>query len=410
MDIIAAQAKRLNIVEGIKAILAKAESENRADLNTDEQVQYDKMIKDQEDIKRSIERHIRAQELEKELASIPEHNRAVSVAPNGQNGKSVSYRESDAYKAVFRDWIGRGNEALTPECRALSAGVLSEGGALIPPQEFIATLIKAVEDQVFIRQAGTVFQLTSSTSLGAPSMETDVSDADWTTELGTGSEDSSLAFGGRSLTPAPFAKRVKVSETLIRNSALPVEGIVNQRLAYKVAITEEKAYLTGNGANQPLGVFTASNFGIPTSRDVVTGSATGFTFDGLIDAKYTLKGAYWQKAAWMFHRDAMGKIMKLKNTTTNEYLWQPDVRAGQPDRLLDLPLKMSEYVPNTFTTGLYVGMLADWSNYWIADNINFTLKRLVELYAETNQIGFIIRRETDGMPVLAEAFVRMKTS
>jgi hypothetical protein len=36
------------------------------------------------------------------------------------------------------------------------------------------------------------------------------------------------------------------------------------------------------------------------------------------------------------------------------------------------------------------------------------VQRLVELYAETNQVGFIGRAEVDGMPVLAEAFARLK--
>ena len=38
------------------------------------------------------------------------------------------------------------------------------------------------------------------------------------------------------------------------------------------------------------------------------------------------------------------------------------------------------------------------------------LQRLAELYAETNQIGFIGRQEVDGMPVLEEAFARLKTA
>jgi HK97 family phage major capsid protein len=36
------------------------------------------------------------------------------------------------------------------------------------------------------------------------------------------------------------------------------------------------------------------------------------------------------------------------------------------------------------------------------------VQRLNELYAETNQVGFIGRLETDGAPVLEEAFVRVK--
>ena len=73
-----------------------------------------------------------------------------------------------------------------------------------------------------------------------------------------------------------------------------------------------------------------------------------------------------------------------------------------------MPIFMSEYAPNTFTTGLYVGILGDFSNYWIADALNMQIQKLVELYAATNQDGFISRMESDGMPVVSEAFVRVK--
>jgi len=36
------------------------------------------------------------------------------------------------------------------------------------------------------------------------------------------------------------------------------------------------------------------------------------------------------------------------------------------------------------------------------------VQRLTELYARTNQIGFIGRLKTDGMPVTEEAFARVK--
>ena len=53
-------------------------------------------------------------------------------------------------------------------------------------------------------------------------------------------------------------------------------------------------------------------------------------------------------------------------------------------------------------------MIGDWSFYWIADALNMAIQRLDELYAETNQTGYIARRELDAMPVLAEAFIRVK--
>ena len=81
---------------------------------------------------------------------------------------------------------------------------------------------------------------------------------------------------------------------------------MRERLAYKFAVTMEQAYMTGTGAGQPLGVFVASADGITTARDVATdNAATAPTFNGLINAKYALKGQYWPAAKWLMHRDVV---------------------------------------------------------------------------------------------------------
>ena len=146
----------------------------------------------------------------------------------------------------------------------------------------------------------------------------------------------------------------------------------------------------------------------PPRRDVATGNTTtAIGFDGLIEAKFTLKGQYWPRARWIFHRDAVKQITKLKDGD-GQYIWRQSVREGEPDTLLGLPMTISEWAPNTFTTGLYVGLLGDFQHYWIVDALAMQVQRLNELYAETNQVGFIGRLETDGAPVLEEAFVRVK--
>jgi HK97 family phage major capsid protein len=53
-------------------------------------------------------------------------------------------------------------------------------------------------------------------------------------------------------------------------------------------------------------------------------------------------------------------------------------------------------------------MLGDFSQYWIVDALTMTIQVLLELYAATNQNGYISRFESDGMPVLEEAFARVK--
>ena len=129
-----------------------------------------------------------------------------------------------------------------------------------------------------------------------------------------------MAFGRRELHPHILTKGLKISRKLL-GKVPDVESLVRDRLAYKFGVTMEKAYLTGIGAGQPLGVFVASNDGIPTGRDYSTGnSATAMAFDGLIGAKYTLKQQYWAKAAWLLHRDGAAQIAKLKDSD-GQYIW-----------------------------------------------------------------------------------------
>jgi HK97 family phage major capsid protein len=279
---------------------------------------------------------------------------------------------------------------------------------MAPSEQFSNNFIQFVNNLVFIRQLATKETVTSAQSLGIPTLASDPDDADWTSELGTGQQDPSMSFGKRELYPHPLAKQILVSNKLLRMTP-QVDNKVMERLAYKFAVAEEKAFLNGNGAEQPLGVFTASANGITTGRDVVTGSVNSILADSLFDAMYTLKAQYQAKAVWIFHRDGIRQIRKLKDTQ-NRYLWEPAITAGQPDLILGRPFYMSEYCPNTFTTGLYVGIVGDFSKYVIADALSMGVQRLVELYAASNQTGFIGRQEVDGMPVLEEAFVRLKTS
>src|SRR5262249_34821442 len=138
------------------------------------------------------------------------------------------------------------------------------------------------------------------------------------------------------------------------------------------AITQEKAFLLGTGVQQPLGLFVASADGVPTSRDVSTGNTTtDIGADGLIEAKYSLKGNYWPRARWIWSREAVKRIRKMKDGN-GQYLWQAGLAGGQPDTILDVPYSVSEYAPNTFTTGLYVGIIGDLNQYWIADALDLT--------------------------------------
>jgi HK97 family phage major capsid protein len=395
--------ERAGIWEQAKTLNEKALDEKR-DFSAEETEKYDKMMADMDSLKARIDR------TENQLAQEDEMNKlegAHKPEPQAQGG-STNPRDTAEYSNAFNKFLVNGINSLSPaDIKNMAADPDTEGGYLVTPQKMVEELLKEVDNMVHIRQYATVHRLTQAKSLGVVTLDSDVDDADWTTELKTGNE-TDIALGKRELRPHPLAKRVKVSNTLLRLTAGGAESLVRSRLAYKFGVTQEKGFMVGDGNQKPLGIFTASKDGIPTTRDVVgSNTTTAIKADTLIDALYSLKGPHQANARFGFHRDVVKEIRKLKDVD-GQYLWAPGIAGGQPDTILSKPFFMSEYAPNTMTTGKYVGIVGDFKYYWIVDALNLAIQRLVELYAETNQTGFIGRYEGDGQPVLGEAFTRIK--
>jgi len=403
--------RRATLLAQARGILEGAEREHR-DMSQEETDQWNALMGEVTGLTAKIDMATRQLAAESSLAnpvqaaSRPDMNPGESRAVQIAGGRRIP--DSPEYRAAFASYLRGGPEALNVgEARALQADNDTLGGYLLAPLQFVQGLIQAVDNAVYMRQWATVMQVTNADGLGAVSLDSDPADPSWTSELLIGDEDSSMAFGKRELRPHPLAKYIKLSRKLIQRVPNS-ESLAQTRLGYKFSVTMESNYMTGNGAGEPLGVFVASNDGISTSRDYSTGNTTTeLRFDGLIGAKYQLKSQYWPRARWLFHRDGVAQIAKLKDGN-GQYLWRESVRVGEPDRALNFPVYMSEYAPNTFTTGLYVGILGDFQYYWIADSLALEVQRLVELFAATNQIGLVGRMESDGLPVLGEAFVRVK--
>ncbi len=285
-------------------------------------------------------------------------------------------------------------------------------GGTLTTTEMLNELVKFVDDAVVMRQLGTVLApLTRAVSLGIMSWDTDPSDYDWTAEIPAVdiSEDTSPRTGNREMVPHLCTKRVDISQKLLRASMIPMASFLSERLAHKHAITEENAFFTGDGADQPLGVFTASASGISTGRDVagVSGVASALDANDFSNLLFFLKPQYQMNATFLMHRDAVKKAMQLTDGESR-YIWQPGLQKGVPNMILGRPVVQSELVPNTFTATNYVIMCADFKKYYIVDSLQFTIQRLDEIAALQNKVVFLGRKETDGMPILEEAFARLQ--
>jgi HK97 family phage major capsid protein len=378
----------------------------------DVQAAVDKLMDEAEEkksranqLREGEQRARRLADMEREFGEPVGERIPVAGVDAKDGGASVEDKEE---MRLFRKWVYGGAANLSGEERkALQVTDDTMGGYLTVPISFRNELIQKVDDIVQMRGISTVFQLTNAESVGVPTLDSDLTDAEWTTELGEAPEDDSIRFGRRNLRPHPLVKLVKISNTLLRRAQLlNPETLVRDRLSYKFAVTQEKSFLVGDGVEKPLGVFTESSAGVSSARNVTISTSGALDSDKLINVKHTLKQQYWGRARWIMHRDTLRLIRQIKVGSGGQYLWQPGLQDDLPNSILELPYILSEFAPNDASTGKPLIVLGDFQFYYVAEALTLEVQRLVEKYATQNATGFVARAEVDGMPVLEEAFVR----
>jgi HK97 family phage major capsid protein len=221
--------------------------------------------------------------------------------------------------------------------------------------------------------------------------------ASWVDEEGA-IPDSDDGFGQVVIGAYKLATMIKVSEELLNDSVFNLEQYIAKEFARRIGAKEEEAFFVGNGTGKPTGIFNATG---GASLGVTAASSTALTLDEILDLYHSLKSPYRNSAVFVTNDSTIKVIRKLKDGN-GQYLWQPSVTAGQPDTLLNRPVKTSAYVPVIEAAAKTIAF-GDFSSYWLADRQGRSFQRLNELYAATGQVGFKATQRVDGKLILAEA-------
>lgn len=382
--------KRSKVWDAAKAFLDTKRG-NDGLLNAEDTATYEKMEENVVALGHEIDRLERQKALD--LALSKPLNEPITDKPVTNTDNKKQGRASEDYKKSFWNVI-RSNMPSTSITNALQIGTDSEGGYLVP-DEFERTLVQALEDQNIFRKIAKVIQ-TSSGDRKIPVVSSKGT-ASFVDEEGPIIE-SDDAFGQVSIGAYKLATMIKVSEELLNDSFFDLQGYISSEFARRIGNREEEVFFIGDGNGKPTGIF---NIAGGAEVGVTTASTTTITFDEVIDLYYSLKAPYRKNAVFVMNDSTVKSIRKLKDGAGN-YLWQPSVIAGEPDKILNCPVIVSAAVP-MIGAGKKVIAFGDFNYYWIADRQGRIFKRLNELYATTGQIGFLATQRVDGKLILPEA-------
>lgn len=414
MDTVELRQRRASLWEQAKSLHALAEKEHRQ-LSAEEREQWDRINKDIDGLKETIDREERIAAIDQEMAAVPAPTmKTRPLIEEVRTGKKVErYAEDEEkalpddeeYRTAFRDYLRHGLGGMKAEMRAiiqpyygavtqkqkraLATTADATGGALIP-EDFYNRLVEAMKAFGGMRQANTTkIQTSSGADMPVPMADDTDNEGEILSEgSNTNTTGTDPKFGSKTLGSFTYtSKLVRVPLQLLQDSAFPIETWLAGALGRRLGRVTNKHYTIGNGTSEPEGILTAAAAG------VTGGSLTDYldlvALEHSVDPSYRSNGAQW-----MFHDTTLALLKQIKGEN-GAPLWLPGVAVGAPDTILRYPYIINQAMPEG-DAGEKAMLFGDFSYYFIRDIQDVRVLRLEERFAEYLQVGFLAFMRTDG--------------
>lgn len=321
------------------------------------------------------------------------YERDIARSYKMANGGEMETPEQKAHSAAFMNYAKKGIEPNQAEFKAMSVGSESDGGILVPRQ-VSARIVQHIFDRSPIRQLAAVESI-SSDALEVM-LDLQELEANWVSETQARPDTSTPKLGMKTIPVHEMYAQPKATQKLLDDSAVNIETWLATKVADKFARKEQEAFVNGDGAGKPKGVLAYANgTGAEQIGTVPSGGSGVITADGVINLLYALKSEFVTQSTFLMNRAIVRETRKLKENTTNAYIWQPGLQAGEPDRLVGRPVAQDDFMPSVTANGTKVMALAAWREaYQIVDRLG--IRTLRDPYTDKPFIKFYTTRRVGG--------------
>lgn len=371
--------KRAALLKELTEIYDSAKREKRA-LLAEEQVKFDAIAKDIDEITAWIDTEKRAQELLKLEGEKFQETREVEST-------------KELRKKAFESYLRKGYSEMTPEERVnlfkvenratgQVSDVAGQGGYLVP-ESWSNDVEVALKSFGGLLNAATILRTSDGRKINYPQINDTSEKATILGQLVAASAATKTFTSAQLAAFTYVTDAILVSYELLRDSAYDINALLVRLHAEAIARAFNEHATTGNGTTQPQGIVTAAaNSGITAAKDALT-------YDNLIDLKFSIDPAYRQspKFGFMFNDATLKAIRKL----TDDYgqpIWQPSNILGEPDLLLGVPYYINPDMADIGTSTKSV-LAGDFSKFLVRMVQDVSVLRLQERYADQLAIGFI---------------------
>jgi len=345
----------------------------------------------------------------------------VSTAGGGSGEQEI--KEAIAYRKAWTDWMRKGANDRELEARMLQAGKAleardaadgrevratqvitstSSAGGYALPKEIESAIARLSVDVSPIRQIATVRQV------GTPDYH-EVFDIggtgfEWLGEGSTRNQTNTADLADVKPTFGTISAKPQATEESMDDLFFNVDDWLTMSAGEALGQGEGAAFVSGNGTNKPTGFLagpapvatgdTSRAFG--TLQYIASGQAAAMpaSADVFVDMVYAVRARYRANACWVVSKAVLAVMRKYKDTT-NQYLWQPSVAAGQPSTFMGFPIIEAEDMPAVAANAFPVAFGDFREGYLIADRVGIRITR--DEITSPGFVKFYVRKRVGGI-------------
>jgi len=290
---------------------------------------------------------------------------------------------TDVHGSEMRDILG------------VSLGGAGATGGVLAPAAMERALLDEVKKQNVVRQLADVRSSGSDVEIPFATAHTQA----YLVAEGAPFTASTPAFDKKVMKAYKVGALAYITHEAMQDMFLDMEAWIREDFGTAFADLEEEHFLTGAGTTMPSGLIPNAALGVTAA------AAAALTADELLDLMYSVNQKYRSSGVWLMNDSTVLKIRKLKGSD-GQYLWQPSIQDGQPDRLLSRPLYTSDTMPEA-TAGNAAVLFGDFKRYRILDRKGLYFQRLNEIAATSGQVGFLAYRRYDAALLNTDAVKKL---
>jgi HK97 family phage major capsid protein len=309
-----------------------------------------------------------------------------------QRAKELRKVQVKAQSADEDGWETRATQTVT------SAG--AAGGFALP--EIIEQQIARLSVDISpIRQIATV------RTVGSPDYKElfDINGAgfEWVGETGTRNQTNTPDLAEVAPTFGMGSAKPQASEESLDDLFFDVEGWLISSAAEAIAQGEGAAFVNGNGTSRPTGFLAGpaplatadASRAFGTLQYIASGGAAAMptTLDPFYDMVYGLRARYRRNANWVTSKILLSALRKYK-ATDGQYLWQPSLVEGQPERFMGYAIVEAEDMPVVAANAFPIAFGDFKEGYLIADRVGMRITR--DEITTPGFVKFYVRKRVGG--------------